>query len=70
MENTPVPKMLFDRRRQPERRKEHKLVIEDRRAEEWRCAADRAEHRGQPVTALLFRNAAYEVETEQKNTAE
>jgi hypothetical protein len=36
------------------------------RAQAWRDAADRAEIRDRPVTALLFRNAAWEISTGKK----
>ena len=58
MENTPE-------RRQDERRKENKLIaFQDRRVQEWRRAADRAEHAGEPVKAQMFRNTAWAIEQE------
>lgn len=55
----------IDRRQQPERRKESKAIaFEDRRASDWRRAADRMERAGLPVAALIFKNEAFLVESE------
>lgn len=54
-----------DRRQHADRRKEHHHApIPDRRAQDWRRAADRMERAGRPVTALFFNNEAALVESE------
>jgi hypothetical protein len=35
----------------------------DKRVQDWLASADRAEARGESVTALLFRNYAWEIQT-------
>lgn len=46
-----------------EPRKENRLdKFQDRRAAEWRAAAERHEHAGSVVLAQLFRNEAWRVE--------
>lgn len=58
-----VPTM--ERRQHADRRKEHRHApIPDRRAQDWRRAADRMERAGRPVTALFFNNEAALVEGE------
>ena len=57
----------FEERTQPERRsgKENKLLsFQDRRAAEWRRAADRHAAAGESSTAILLRNEAVYIEDE------
>jgi hypothetical protein len=63
---TAVPEIFVDRRKRAERRREQRPVVEDRRATDWRRAADRMERDGRPVTALFFRNEAARVEGESR----
>jgi hypothetical protein len=68
MENTSaVP--TIERRHQGDRRKETREVPEDRRAQDWRRAADRhaRAHQGptpESTVALFFRNEAARIEDE------
>jgi hypothetical protein len=68
MENANVvPQKLLDTdsRQAGDRRKENNLLtIQDRRAGEWRRAADRADRAGNSIAAQLFRNEACFVEAE------
>lgn len=62
----PNPEPNMDRRQEPERRKENKLVnFQDRRAAEYRRAADREQQSGNTTAAILWRNEAYRLECEQ-----
>ena len=53
-----------DQRQHGERRKEQKAIGFVDRRYFWRRAADRMERQGRPVTAILFRNEAFQVESE------
>lgn len=68
MKNTnAVPQMLLDngRGQEGDRRKESKLLtFQDRRADEWRRAADRHARAGESILAMMFRNEAVFVEAE------
>jgi len=50
----------------PGRKVKKLLAFQDQRAQELRAAAARAERNGQPVAAVMFRNAAYAIEQEGK----
>lgn len=60
---------IVDRRQRPERRKEARAIaFEDRRAQDWRRAADRHAHAhegpGESTVAIFFRNEAFRIESE------